>query len=42
MKMDILKMSKIEKSKYFLENTLKVNGCDENALIFKKWREKVL
>ena len=33
-KMDILKMSKIEKPKKVLKKTLKIASCDDNAVIF--------
>jgi hypothetical protein len=35
MKMDILKMSKIENPKYFLKKTLFFKDCDDNALKIK-------
>jgi hypothetical protein len=34
MKMDILKMSKIENLNYFLEKNTQKSLCDDNALIF--------
>jgi len=36
LKMDILKMSKIENPKKVLKKTLKVERCDDNALKMKK------
>jgi len=39
-KWTFLKMSKIEKPKYFLENTLVLEVCDDNAHKIKKTRYK--